>query len=281
MSLITRTTAVVALALGLAAPVLADDALTADTVVATVNGHDITLGHMLALRADLPEQYQTLPDEVLFQGILDQVIQQTALSDMMTEPTRAEQLTIENQTRALNAGLVIQRLLKVDVSEEDLQAAYDKTYAGQEPETEYNASHILVKTEDEAKAIVEELRNGADFAAIAKEKSLDPGSGANGGELGWFGKGMMVPEFENAVTGLEIGAISDPVKTQFGWHVIKVNDTRVKEAPTLDEVRDELTAQIRDEAVQKAIAEATDKAEVVRSDIEIDPSVISQTDLLK
>jgi len=281
-----RTT-VAAAALALACPLAAQDApkpadATSATVVATVNGKAITLGHMLALRADLPEQYQQLPDEVLFKGILDQLVQQAVLGGMLGEPTPVEQLTIDNQTQALVAGLMVQRLLSAPVSEEALQAAYDKAYKSAEPEMEYHAAHILVATEEEAAAIYAELKAGGDFATIAKAKSIDPGSGANGGDLGWFDPSVMVPEFGEAVAAATVGEVTEPVKSNFGWHIIKVSETRVAEAPPLDEVRAELTDQIRNESVEAAIAAATEGAQIDRSGSEgMDPTVISKLDLLK
>ena len=99
-----------------------------------------------------------------------------------------------------------------------------------------------------------ELEGGADFATLAQERSTGP-SGPNGGELGWFGTGQMVPEFENAVTGLEVGAVSDPVETQFGWHVVKLNESRDVPPPTLDQVRDDIVNQIRQTRVEERLAE--------------------------
>ncbi len=223
-----------------AMPVAAQDEAALDTVVATVNGTDITLGHMIIARATLPEQYLQLPDEVLFQGILDQLVQQTALADTFEGdlPARVT-LSLQNEERSLTAGEVIEQVMSADVDDAAIQAAYDETYANQEAGDEYNASHILVETEEEAKALKEQLDGGADFAELAREKSTGP-SGPSGGSLGWFGEGMMVPSFEAAVKTMEPGAVSDPVQTQFGWHVIKLNETRKTEAPALETVREEL-----------------------------------------
>jgi len=237
-----------ALGLVLALPVAAQDA-DADTVVATVNGTEITVGHMIVARATLPDQYKQLPDDVLFRGILDQLIQQTALSaSLTTEPPKRVELSLENERRSLLAGEVVETVLAEDVSEEALQAAYDEKYAAVDASEEYNASHILVETEEEAKAIKEQLDGGADFAEMAKEKSTGP-SGPNGGALGWFGTGMMVPPFEAAVIAMKPGDISDPVKTQFGWHIVTLLETRKKEAPSLDEVREELMQEDRKSVV--------------------------------
>ena len=276
MSKLMQLAAGTALAITVAMPAAAQDA---DTVVATVNGTDITLGHMLVLRERLPEQYQQLPDDQLYQGILEQLIQQTALGDKVDGLDKRGELVMDNERRALMAGAVITEAAEGAVTDEALQQAYDAAYAEAEPTPEWNASHILVETEDEARAIIEEVNGGADFAEVAKEKSTGP-SGPSGGELGWFGAGMMVEPFETAVTGMEAGEISEPVQTQFGWHVIKLNDTRQKEAPSLDEVREELSAQIQQEAVQAMIAETVAQADVQRPETEIDPSALSDASLL-
>ncbi|WP_339637514.1 peptidylprolyl isomerase [uncultured Sulfitobacter sp.] len=270
-----------ALAAAVALPVAAQDEPGVDTVVATVNDTEITLGHMLVARASLPQQYQQLPDDVLFKGILDQLVQQTALADSFTGelPPRVT-LSIENETRSLTAGEAIEGVMAEDVSDEELQAAYDAQYKDAEPEQEFNASHILVETKEEADAIKAELDGGADFAEVAKEKSTGP-SGPGGGSLGWFGPGMMVPAFEEAVAGMEAGSVSDPVETQFGWHVIKLNETRTGEAPALEDVREELETQVRQTKVQEAIESLTEAAEVDRSAAEgIDPTVLKNIEWL-
>jgi peptidyl-prolyl cis-trans isomerase C len=270
-----------ALAAAVALPVAAQDEPGVDTVVATVNDTEITLGHMLVARATLPQQYQQLPDDVLFQGILDQLVQQTALADSFTGelPPRVT-LSIENETRSLTAGEAIEGVMAEDVSDEELQAAYDAQYKDAEPEQEFNASHILVESKEEADAIKVELDGGADFAEVAKEKSTGP-SGPGGGSLGWFGPGMMVPAFEEAVAGMEAGGVSEPVETQFGWHVIKLNETRTGEAPALEDVREELETQVRQTKVQEAIESLTEAAGVDRSAAEgIDPTVLKNIEWL-
>jgi len=256
--------------------------VTAETVVATVNGTDITIGSMIIARATLPEQYQQLPPEVLFKGILDQLVQQTALSqDFDGEVPKRIEMALENERRQLIAGEVIERAMAQDVTEEELQAAYDEAYADAEPTEEFSASHILVETEEEAQAVKKELDEGADFAELAKEKSTGP-SGPAGGTLGWFGPGMMVPAFETAVAELEVGAVSEPVETQFGWHVIKLDDKRQKEAPKLEDVKDELETQVRQVKAQTLIEKTTEAADVDRSAADtIDPSVLTNLGLLE
>ena len=265
------------LAVTVAMPAVAQDA---DTVMATVNGTDITLGHMIALQDRLPEQYKQLEDDVLFKGILDQLIQQTALSQAMEKDmTKGVTLGQENENRAYLAGELLQKIGTADLEEGAIEAAYAEQFAGFEAEMEFNASHILVETEDEAKAIIEMIEAGGDFAEIAKEKSTGP-SGPGGGSLGWFGKGAMVPEFETAVLGLEDGAVSAPVQTQFGWHVVKRNESRAKSAPALEEVRGEIEQALRSKAIEDSIQNITDTASVDRTEIEVDPSLIRNVDLL-
>ncbi|MCI2400099.1 peptidylprolyl isomerase [Aliiroseovarius subalbicans] len=268
-----------ALALSMALPLAAEE-VTGKTVVATVNGDEITLAHMVAARAALPEQYQSLPDDVLFEGLLDQLIQQTVLGQAMGELSRRTEIQLENERRALIASEMLQGVVDEAVTEEALQTAYDETYAAAEPTKEWNASHILVATEDEAKALVEELTGGADFAGLAKEKSTGP-SGPNGGELGWFSAGMMVKPFEDTVMTLEDGEVSAPVQTQFGWHVVKLNESRMQGAPALDEVREDLVAQIQNSAAEQAIATLMEDAKVTRADLEgVDPATLQDLTLI-
>ena len=268
-----------AMAVALALPASAQD-ITADTVVATVNGEALTLGHLVAARAALPPQYQQLPDDVLFEGLLEQMIQQVVLSQAMGELDRRTQAILENERRALIAGEMLQGVVEEAVTEEALQEAYDAQFANAEPTEEWNASHILVESKAAAEGLIEELSGGADFAALAKEHSTGP-SGPNGGELGWFSAGMMVPAFEAAVLELEVGAVSEPVATQFGWHVVKLNDKRLQGPPPLEEVRDQLAEIIQGTAMEDAIAAMMAAATIDRPDLSaIDPMVLKDETLI-
>lgn len=277
-----RAALILSLALLGAAPLLAQDSsapVTADTVLATVNGTPITLGHIIVARAGLPEQYQQLPDQVLFQGLLDQVIQQTALAQTVTAPDRATALAIENQRSGLLANSALARIADAALTEEAIVAAYEARYANAAPEQEFDASHILVETEEVAQAIKEQLDGGADFGTLAQENSIGP-SAPNGGALGWFGKGMMVPEFENAVLALEVGQVSAPVQTQFGWHIVRLNATRDKPAPTLDETRAALQEEIGRSAVEAHIAGVMAAATVELPEITVDAALLRNDGLL-
>jgi peptidyl-prolyl cis-trans isomerase C len=252
---------------------------TADTVVATVNGTEITIGHMIAVRETLPEQYQALPDDVLFNGILDQLVQQTALQQSLPEISKRDALIVENAGRQHLSGVALQQVVDASVTDEAIQAAYDARFAGAAPQTEYNAAHILVDSEEKAIALKAEIEAGADFAEVAKANSSD-GAAANGGDLGWFGVGMMVKPFEDAVLAAEVGKVTGPVQTDFGWHLLIVKETRVAAQPTLDELRDELAAEVETAAIEARVAEVTAGAAVTRSAEGIDPTILKDTTLL-
>lgn len=264
----------------LAAPVLAE-APGAATVVATVNGTDITLGSMIVLREGLPEQYKALPADVLYKGILDQLIQQTLLEQSLAGKLSGyDELQIENQKRSYLSSVALGAVVETAVTDQALQAAYDARFKGAEPSTEYNAAHILVATEEEAKNLKTQIEGGADFAALAKANSTDTGSGVNGGDLGWFGQGSMVKPFEDAVKAAEIGKVAGPVQTDFGWHLILVKETRIASAPPLADIRDELAGEIEQAAVAAHIEALTKAGTVTRSEEAIDPAVLSDLTLL-
>lgn len=271
-----------ALAAVMALPLAAEPQLDADTVVARVNGDEITLGHLILARAALPPQYQQVEDAALYDAILEQLIQQNLLRQSLEGGTPKHiQLTLENEERSLLAAQVIDTLTGEALSEGALQAAYDTKYADFTGGDEFDASHILVESKDEAKALKVELDEGADFAEMAKEKSTGP-SGPNGGALGWFGPGQMVPPFEAAVVALEPGQVSEPVQTQFGWHLIILNDKRKAEAPELDAVRQELSAEIQRDVIGARVVELTEAAQIERPEIEgLKPEILRQLDLVQ
>jgi|TARA_E500000305_G_scaffold110057_1_gene116791 peptidyl-prolyl cis-trans isomerase C len=274
---ISGATALISAAFFAMSPLHAED-VTAQTVVATINGAEITVGHLIAARQSLPPQYQSLTDEQLYDGILNQIVQQEILKQSAGEIGEALKYQIENEERVVIAGSMLETIAKEAVNDASLKAAYDAKFAEFEPGREYHAAHILVETEDEAKALEADLEAGADFADLAREKSTGP-SGPNGGDLGWFGLGMMVPEFEQVVVDMEEGTVSAPVQTQFGWHVIKLMETRLSEVPPLADVQDELAAEIQDKAIQDKIASLESDGAVERVD-GIDPSVLRMDDLL-
>ncbi|MFY1706983.1 peptidylprolyl isomerase [Tritonibacter scottomollicae] len=270
---------VAATVFGLAIPAYADQ--NAQTVVAKVNGEEITVGHMIVARSKLPAQYQSLPDDVLFKALLDQLVQQTTLKQQLHgEVPERVRLSVENEQRSLLASEVIEAIMESSQSEDAIRDAYDARYSTGDGGDEFDAAHILVETEEEANEIKSQLDEGADFAALAKESSTGP-SGPNGGALGWFTNGQMVPEFEEAVMDLRAGGVSEPVETQFGWHVIKLNERRKLEAPEFDEVRDEIAQELSVQAVEDRVSQLTANATIERPVIEdLDPSILRDMSLI-
>ncbi|GAA6180782.1 peptidylprolyl isomerase [Shimia sp. NS0008-38b] len=253
-----------------------------DTVMATVNGEVITLGDMISVRAGLQQQYQELPVETLFPSILDQLVQQTALAQSLADVPQYVEIALNNERRTLMASEALEAFVATnEVSDDDLKASYDEEFREFVGEDEFNASHILVPSEEEAIAIRKELTDGADFAETAKVKSTGP-SGASGGSLGWFGTGQMVKPFEDSVMDLAVGEISQPVQTQFGWHIIILNDIQKSEAPTFEEARQELLNRAQRVAVEAFIAKQASEAEVDKSGAEnVDPTALLRVDLLQ
>ncbi|NOX40449.1 MAG: peptidylprolyl isomerase [Alphaproteobacteria bacterium] len=254
---------------------------SAKTVLATVDGTKITLGNVIAFRGRLPAQYQKLPDNVLMPGIIEQLIKQTVLMNSVKGKLNTlAKVEFENQKRSFLASEKLSEISNQAITEQELNIAYLERYDSKIPDQEYDASHILVKTKAEADAIENLLADGADFATLARQKSTGP-SGASGGELGWFGTGKMVKPFEDAVLKLAVGEISPPTKTQFGWHVIRLNNMRNLKIPTLDEVRDNLTKNLQQRAIATEITRLTEKANVIRPEVDIDPALIRDVSLLK
>ena len=269
-----------ALALSTAMIVAPAGAQDAATVVATVNGEAITLGQMVAMKDSLDEQSKAgLDDAALWNLMLDQMVRQTAVAQEGAKAmTPRDTAVLELERRGYLSTAALQRVAEAEPSEADLKAAYDKAFgASVAPKTEYNAAHILVATEDEAKAIVAELEGGADFGTVAEEKSSD-NSSANKGDLGWFTPDMMVEPFANAVVALEKGQVSAPVQSQFGWHVIKLLDERTQAAPAFDEVRDQLATQVRRDRVAAEIDRLAGAAKVEKTE-GLDPVLLGSTDI--
>ncbi|MFZ3360471.1 MAG: peptidylprolyl isomerase, partial [Xanthobacteraceae bacterium] len=154
---------------------------------------------------------------------------------------------------------------KAALTDDAMHKVYDEAVKQMAPEEEVHARHILVATEAEAKEIEDQLKKGADFATLAKQKSKDPGA-ADGGDLGYFTKDQMVPEFADAAFKLDKGQISDPVHTQFGWHIIKVEDKRTKPTPTFDEVKPQIENFVAHKAQAEMVANLRKSATIERLD---------------
>ena len=252
----------------------------ANTVLATVEDTNITLGHVIALQDRLTDQYKSLEDAVLFKGILDQLIQQAVLAKAIeSQKSSIVQYSYENELRAFLANTYISIISKDALNEKDIKNFYETNYSSSQSEKEFNAAHILLKTEAKAIAVKKQIAAGENFSDLAKNHSTGP-SGSRGGDLGWFGKGAMVPAFEKAALALEIGAVSDPIETQFGWHIIKLNNSRLKTPPSLEDVRVEIERALKEKYISDKVRKITSAAKVVRAEVSIDPSIVRNIGLL-
>ena len=258
---------------------LSAEEVSEKTVLATVNGENITIGNVISFRSRLSEEYQSIEDNVLFDGILKQLIQQIILSQNVNSNSRKIKYALENQTRAFLSQELLGNLSEVEIVESEIKSLYDDFLVGVKEQKEFNASHILVETQGEAKKILESLKNGIDFSELAKKHSTGP-SGAKGGALGWFGEGAMVPEFENAVTKLSVDEVSLPVVTQFGWHIIKLNEIRIIPIPGIEEIREDLITEIKKKKIEIEMNKLIDAADVVFTDLEFDSRIIREDSLL-
>ena len=215
-----------------------------DHVVAKVNGTDITEADVSMALQDLGDSIQQIPEaqrhEYAVTYIIDLRLGAKAARDAKLADDADFKRRLGYQTDRMLFEEYSAAQAKKAVTDESMRALYTETVKNLKPETEIRASHILVETEDQAKDIVKRIKAGEDFAKLATELSKDPGSGQQGGDLGFFTKERMVPEFSAAAFALAPGQVSEPVKSQFGYHVIKLVDKREKPVPTYDEVKDQI-----------------------------------------
>ncbi|MFZ1773363.1 MAG: peptidylprolyl isomerase [Rhizobiaceae bacterium] len=248
-----------------------------DDVVATINGIQITEGELVIAQNELDSQFQKLPDDKKRAAALSALFEikmmsaEAAAKGIDKDPATVRKLKFLHE-RALHSAFVESQLV-ASLSEEEIRARYDKEIAAQPPVNEVRASHILVKTEEEALAIIKRLDAGEDFAALAKEKSSD-GSAAEGGDLGYFGPGRMVPEFEKAAFELEVGGYTKvPVKSQFGFHVIKVVDKRIQQPPAYEQVKEQIRSVVLSEKYFALVKSLRAAAKVEVTDPELKKAV--------
>ena len=225
-----------------------------DPVVATVNGQPIRLSELEVAQQSLPQQYRNMPLQAVFPALLDRIIdsklvvQEGKKSKVTEDPAFKKRMAfVEDQVLQ---DFWIQREIARQVTADKLQKRYEERLKQMPSEEEVHARHILVSTEDEAKALIAEIKKGAAFDKLAKEKSTDKASGTEGGDLGWFKKSDMVKEFADAAFNLKKGELTEtPVKTQFGYHVIKVEDRRKAPPPAFEEMAEQLKEEMAREAV--------------------------------
>ena len=255
-------------------------AASADPIVAKVNGQVIHLSDVQMAAQDLPPNARGLPPQTLYPMLIDQMIDGKALAiearaaGLDKDP--AVQRQIEAASERVLQTAMLTKAVGPTITDDALRARYQAEVAGKPGQEEVHARHILVDNEDLAKKIIAELKKGGDFAALAKQYSKDP-SADHSGDLGFFRKDEMVPEFSAVAFALQPGQISDtPVHTQFGWHVIQVLERRQAQPPTFEQARDELRQKAIHEGIQQALTVARTKVTVEK--FNLDGSVPRATD---
>jgi peptidyl-prolyl cis-trans isomerase C len=247
----------------MAAPAFAQD----DPVVAKVNGADIRQSDLVAAEEDIGQNLPPMAPEAKRDYLITYVTDMLIIAKAAEAKKLGDNSDFKRKLAIARSKLLMEALLteeaKTAVTDEAMKKVYAEATKAMGDEKEVHARHILVEKEDEAKAILADLKKGGDFAAIAKEKSKDPGSKENGGDLGYFTKDQMVPEFAEAAFKLDKGQLSDPVKTQFGWHILKVEDKRSRPVPEFDKVKDQVETYV----VRKAQADLVTK---LRSEAKIE-----------
>lgn len=273
---LSTAAASVALSLALAGPAVAQtsapqggaQAADPNVVVARVGDQEITLGQLMAMRSQLPAQYQQVPLEAIYEPMLNRAIDQILITKAARDSGVADQdhvqARIKEAADQVIAEAYLTETIASEVTEEALRKRYDESVAGQSGEEEAKARHILLESEDDARAVITELDDGADFAALAEQKSTGP-SAAQGGDLGWFKAGQMVPEFSAAAFALEPGAYTtDPVQSQFGWHVILLEEKRTADAPSFEQMQEQLAADMTRELIQERLTALRGASEIER-----------------
>lgn len=256
-------------------PVAASPA-NANPVVAKVDGTEIHRSDLEALVPLLPPQVRNMPLESIYDALLEQVINSKLIQAAGYKAGLQNSDAVKADLKEAEGRAVQRQYVKTKLDEMLTKDALDnayKAYVAQHPaEEEVKAAHILLDSEDAAKAVIAELKKGGDFAKLAKDKSKDRGAAEQGGDLGYFTKEMMVEPFAKAAFDMKAGEISKaPVQTQFGWHVIKVEDRRTKPAPTRQEAEPELRQQLAEDMIGALVADARKAAKVETFQIDGSP----------
>jgi peptidyl-prolyl cis-trans isomerase C len=240
-----------------------------DPVVARVNGVDIRQSDLAFAEEEIGGNMPTIPPEQKRDYLINYLVDVIVLSQAAEKQKLGDRPDVKRRLAFDHNRLLMESLLqdagKSALSDEAERKVYDEAVKQVKNEEEVHARHILVPTEDEAKAILAQLKGGADFATLAKEKSKDPGA-AEGGDLGYFTKEQMVPEFSEVAFKLGKGQLSDPVKTQFGWHIIRVEDKRTRPTPTFEQVKPQIENYVAHRAQAEMVENLRKSATVERLD---------------
>ncbi|MEW5837587.1 MAG: peptidylprolyl isomerase [Pseudomonadota bacterium] len=238
-------------------------------VLAIVNGDTITVEELNAVKLQLPPQAQAGGDDAILNQLIElKALAQKAEADGIAKEA-AIQSEIERAKESILANHLVKRMMKdMKFSDEQLKQEYDSLVAKLPKKQEMKAAHILIENEEQAKEIQKKVNEGGNFAELAKAYSTDPGSKDQGGELGWFEAGMMVPEFSAAASALKPGETTkEPVKSQFGWHIIKLEETRDVPPPAFEAVKPQVEGMMQQKAVEKLVNDtrAASKVEIKKA----------------
>lgn len=247
-----------------------------ETPVAKVNGQDITEAEIKFAESEIGQELAGVPDENRRRVLVEYLVEAHLMADAAEKAELAKGEDFESRMkyyrlRALRDAY-FEKQIRDSVPEADAKALYDERVKSLPAQEEVRASHILVKTQDEAKKVADELKAGGEFAELAKKYSQDRG-GSGGGDLGYFTRGQMVKEFEDAAFALEKGKLSDPVETQFGWHILKVEDKRNRQPPSFEDVKEQITTSLVQTKLRGNVQELRNKAKVEFIDPEIKKAV--------
>jgi peptidyl-prolyl cis-trans isomerase C len=268
----SRILAFAALISAFALPVAAQDA-----IIAKVNGKAITEGDMKFAEAEIGGDLGTLPETTKRRVLVEFLIENQLFADQADKLKLGSGANYDERMqywrRRTLRDVFFDKTFKDSVSEDEAKKFFDQQVGAMKPREEIRARHILVQSKDEAVEVYEKLQHGGDFAALAKEYSKDPGSKDQGGELGFFSRGQMVPKFEEAAFKLKKGEVSEPFETQFGWHVVKIDDRREQPAPSFDAVKDRVRAAIIHRKAEQAAADLRRQATIEYVDPAIKKSV--------
>jgi peptidyl-prolyl cis-trans isomerase C len=262
----TAVAGCLALALLTGLPVRAQDA---NPVLAKVNGAEIRASDVALAEEELGPSLAQMDPATKKENVLSFLIDMKIVSKEAEDKKIADRDDFKTRLAFARNRLLMDNLLaaegKAATTDENMKKVYEEAAKQISGEQEVHARHILVETEDQAKKIEDQLKKGADFAELAKKESKDPGA-SDGGDLGFFTKDQMVPEFSAAAFALEAGKISDPVKTQFGWHVIKVEEKRTRKAPDFEQVKPQIETYVVRKAQADYVAKLRTAAKVERMD---------------
>ncbi len=279
----SKLLAVAAMAVALGAvslPALAEEkaapAADANPVVARVNGQELHRSDLMRELRNVGPQAQQLPPQMLYPQLLQKMIVTKLVATEGYEQKLQNDKEVKERLKDAEAQIVadvyVKRTIQPKITDDKIKAKYKELSASFKPEDEVRARHILVPSEDEANGLIKQIKDGGDFAKLASEKSKDAGSAKQGGDLGYFQKSSMVKPFADAAFSMKNGEVSTkPVKTEFGYHVIKVEDRRKSSPPPMEDVKDQIANQLGQEMVAQMIKDMEAKAKIERFDIEGNP----------